>query len=154
MEFEFVKTKLLNTWAKGQQYQSHTPEEDSIAKIILASISTQATESDFEASILEHSATYKDEIPDYIKIDFPRPIAYDKEKFNKMNKTSIIKRIKSLSGLKVSISNKEEMLSKIKNGNLPSKNFKRDYLLRVTVHLSRDDLMTIYAPAEEVQKTE
>lgn len=157
MEFESVRVKLLTVWAQGQGTHQYTPEEDVVAKTILASINTQATESDFVNSILEYSATFNESVPDYIKIEFPRPISYDKEKFNNLKKTQIIKRIKSLSGLKVSIDNSQEMLVNynVKDGAKTSKNFKRNYLLKVTVHLSHDDLLEAYGlPAHSDQTHE
>lgn len=145
--YESVRDNLLNAWAQGQKSESVNNEEDVIAKTILASINTQSTESDFVKSIMEYSATFKDSVPDYIKIEFPRAISYDKDNFNKLNKTAIIKRIKSLSGLKVSIDNSHESLVNynVKDGFKTSKNYKRNYLLKITVHLSHDDLMVVYA---------
>lgn len=149
MDFHSIKTRLLATWAVGQDSESCTNDEDAMAKSILSSMNLTVSDSDFQVTLTELSSTFKDVLPDHIKIEFPRPIAVDSDKFSSLRKTAIIKRIKQLSGLKVSIENKDQMLAKIKN-NVPMdpKNYKRKFLLKVIVHFTADDFESLFGPPQ------
>ena len=81
MEYETIKNRLLTIWSLGQESESTNPEEDMMAKVILNSLSMTISDSDFQTSLTELSATYSDSVPECIDIVIPRPIAVDSDKF-------------------------------------------------------------------------
>lgn len=146
IEFTGMRDQLLREWFIGQQSESFTPDDDSLARNILLSIKDQLNDDKFKKNLRELSATFSGCPLNYVVIDLHRPISISVDKWNGIRKTAIIKRIKSLSNLRVSIENSDQYL---KQPQKKGDNFQRLYALKIKIYLTHNEIASTLSQSQQ-----